>query len=99
MEVPRLRGESELQLMAYTTATAMPDPSHIYKICCSLQQHWILNPLIKARDQILILIDTSQVLNLLNYNGNSWNGSYDEAYMPRTNLASFILEIGASLSL
>ena len=29
MEVPRLRVESELQLLAYTTATAMPDLSHI----------------------------------------------------------------------
>ena len=28
MEVPRLAGESELQLPAYTTATAMQDPSH-----------------------------------------------------------------------
>ena len=26
MEVPRLGVESELQLLAYTTATAMPDP-------------------------------------------------------------------------
>ena len=26
MEVPGLRGELELQLPAYTTATAMPDP-------------------------------------------------------------------------
>ena len=29
MEVPRLGGESELQLPAYTTATATQDPSHI----------------------------------------------------------------------
>ena len=28
MEVPRPRAESELQLPACTTATAMPDPSH-----------------------------------------------------------------------
>ena len=27
MEVPRLEVESELQLLAYTTATAMQDPS------------------------------------------------------------------------
>ena len=26
MEVPRLRVEAELQLLAYTTVTAMPDP-------------------------------------------------------------------------
>ena len=29
MKIPRLGIESELQLPAYTTATAMPDPSHI----------------------------------------------------------------------
>ena len=29
MEVSRLGVESVLQLQAYTTATAMPDPSHI----------------------------------------------------------------------
>ena len=29
MEVPRLRIESELQLPTYTTATAMPDASHV----------------------------------------------------------------------
>jgi len=29
MEVPRLRGESELQLPAYTTATATQDPSRV----------------------------------------------------------------------
>ena len=31
IEVPRLGVESELQLLAYTTVTAAPDPSHI---CC-----------------------------------------------------------------
>ena len=29
MEVPRLGVQSELYLLAYTTATATPDPSHI----------------------------------------------------------------------
>ena len=29
MEVLRLGVESELQLLAYTTATATPDPSHV----------------------------------------------------------------------
>ena len=64
MEVPRLGVESELQLLAYTTA--MPDPSHI----CNL--HQILNPLRDARDQTQILMDTSQGLNPLSHNGNSW---------------------------
>ena len=29
MEIPRLEVESELQLLAYTTVTATPDPSHV----------------------------------------------------------------------
>ena len=32
MEVPTLGIESELQLLAYTTATAMPDPNHVYDL-------------------------------------------------------------------
>ena len=32
MEVPRLGVESELQLRAYTTAMATPDPSHTCKL-------------------------------------------------------------------
>ena len=58
MEVPRLGVESELQLQAYNTATATPDPSHILDLHCSLQQSWILNPPSKARDQTRVLTDT-----------------------------------------
>uniref|UniRef100_A0A4X1VXY8 EF-hand domain-containing protein n=1 Tax=Sus scrofa TaxID=9823 RepID=A0A4X1VXY8_PIG len=36
IEVPRLGVDLELQLPAYHTATAMPDPSSIYDLCCSL---------------------------------------------------------------
>ena len=50
MEVPRLWVKLELHLPAYTTATAIPAPSHIYELCRGLWQHWILNPLSKARD-------------------------------------------------
>ena len=32
VEVPRLGVESELQLSAYTTTTATPDPSHVCKL-------------------------------------------------------------------
>ena len=35
MEVPKLGDKSELQLPAYTTATAAPDPSCICDLCCS----------------------------------------------------------------
>ena len=50
MEVPRREGESQLHLLAYTTATATPDPSHVYDLHHSSWQRWILNPLSEARD-------------------------------------------------
>ena len=51
MEIPRLRVKSELQLLAYTTVTATPDPSHIFcHLHHSSHQRWILNPQSKARD-------------------------------------------------
>ena len=58
MEVPRLGVELELQLLAYTTATAMPDLSHIFNLCHILQQRQILNPLSEAVDPTCILMDT-----------------------------------------
>ena len=61
MEVPRLRGESELQLLAYDTATATQDLSHICNLHRSSWQCQISNPLSKARDQTCILMDTSQI--------------------------------------
>ena len=61
IEVPRLGVKLELQLPAYTTATAMPDPRHICELHCSLQQCQILNPLTEARDQNRVLMDTSLV--------------------------------------
>ena len=51
MEVPRLGIKSELQLQAYTTATAMLDPSHVCDFHCSSQQCWsLLNPLMEAME-------------------------------------------------
>ena len=58
MEVPGLEVELELKLQAYATATAISDLTHIYDLCLSLRQCWILNPLSKARDQILIFSET-----------------------------------------
>ena len=55
------------------TATATPDPSHICDLRHSLGQHQILNPLNKARDRTYILMDTSQVLNLLSHGGTPEN--------------------------
>ena len=61
MEVPRLGVESKLQLPTYATVTAMPEPSCICDLYHRSQQHWVLNPLSKARDQTCILMATSQV--------------------------------------
>ena len=71
MEVPRLGDKLELQLPAYTTAAATPDASRIFNLQCSSRQDQILNPLSGAGDGILILVDTSQVLNLLSHDENS----------------------------
>ena len=57
----RLGVESDLQLPAYTTATATPDPSSIFDLHHSSQQHRILNPLSKARDWTRVLMDTGWV--------------------------------------
>ena len=43
MEVPRLGVELKLQLLDFTTSMAMPDPSHICNLHCSLRQRHILN--------------------------------------------------------
>ena len=51
MEVPSLGVESELQLLAYATATATQDLSHICDLYHSSQQCQILNLLSDARDQ------------------------------------------------
>ena len=61
MEIPRLGVESELQLPAYTTATATPAMSRVCNLHRSSGQHQILNPLSKAKDQTLILMDPSRI--------------------------------------
>ena len=61
MEVPRLGVQLELQLLAYTTAKATQNPSHIWNLHHSSRQRHILNPLCEARDQTHILMNTSQV--------------------------------------
>ena len=76
MEVPRPGVESELQLPASTTVTAMPDPSPICDLHHSSQQHQIFNPLGKGRPGIKPTSSQTlcQVLNPLSHNGNSlWN--------------------------
>ena len=61
MEVPRLGGDSELQLPASATASERPDPSHICDLHHSSWQRQFLHPLSKARDQTRPLMDTSWV--------------------------------------
>ena len=61
MEVPRLRVESELRLLAYTTDTAIQDPSCICDLHHSSRQCRILNPLSEARDRTCILLDTNWI--------------------------------------
>ena len=59
MEVPRLGVKSELQLPAYTTATATWDLSLVCNVHHCSRQLRILNPLIEARDQTHVFRDTS----------------------------------------
>ena len=58
MEVPGPGVELELQLQAYTTATAALDWSHICKLCHGLWQQQTLNSLNEARDRTCILTKT-----------------------------------------
>ena len=69
MEVPRLGVKSELQLPAYTTATAMRNLSPVCNIYHSLWQCQILNPL--SEDWTHIHMVTSWVHNPLSHNRNS----------------------------
>ena len=61
MEIPRLGVNLELQLPAYTTATATQVLSHICELHHSLWQRWILNPLSGARNRTHIFMDTSGI--------------------------------------
>ena len=61
MAVPRLGVQSELQLVTYATATRMQDLSHVCDLHLSSWQHWILNPLCKARDRTHNLMVPSQI--------------------------------------
>ena len=58
MEVPSLWVKSELQLLAYATATAMWDLRRVCDLHHSSQQCWILNPLSETWDRTYILVDT-----------------------------------------
>ena len=64
MEIRRLGVKLELQMLAYTTATATQDPSHVCDLHHSSWQHWILNLLSEARDRTRKLMVPSQILFL-----------------------------------
>ena len=76
MEVPRPRVESELQLLAYTTTTALQNLTHICNLQHSSQQRQIPDPLGEVRDQTCILMDTSWIHFYCATKGTSrWNFS------------------------
>ena len=50
-----------LKWSCWPTPQPQQHQSHICDLCCSLQQHWILNPLSEAGDRTCILMDTSWV--------------------------------------
>ena len=61
-------GQIGAHLPTCTTTTATPDLSPICDLHHSLQQCWMLYCLSKARYRTCILVNTSQVLNLLSHN-------------------------------
>ena len=74
MEVPRLGVESELQLLPYITATAMPNPSHVCDPHHSSWQCQIPNPLSQARDQTRNLMVPSRIRFRCGTTGTPWCG-------------------------
>ena len=61
MEVPGLGLKSELQLLAFATATATRDLSRICDLYHSSWQHQILNPLSEAKDRTGNLMVPSRI--------------------------------------
>ena len=61
MDVPRLGVKSELQLPAYTTATATSDLSFIFNLHYNSQQCQIFNPLTESRKWTRNLMVTSRI--------------------------------------
>ena len=59
--IPMVGVISELQLPAYTIATATQDPSHICDLHHSSEQGWMLNPLSETRDQTHVIKATSHI--------------------------------------
>ena len=79
-EVPRLGVELEIQLLAYTRATATQDLSHVCDWHHILWQRRILNPMSKARDRTSILRNPGQVCQLLSHNRKSHECDFKVVY-------------------
>ena len=62
MEVPRLGFEQELQLPAYSTATATPDLSRVCDLHHGSRRHWILNMLSEVKARTRNLLDSRPVV-------------------------------------
>ena len=60
MKLPKLGVKSDLQVLAYATAVAMPDLTCLCDLHHSSWHRCMLNPLSKARDLTCILMDASQ---------------------------------------
>ena len=68
MEVPGVGVESELQLEPMQQTLHL---NHICNLCCTMWQHWILNPLSEARDGTCILRHYVKFFTWLSHSGNS----------------------------
>ena len=93
IEVSRLEVESELQLLAYATATATTDQSLVCDLLHTPQQHWVLNPLSEARDQSCILMDASLICFPLSQERNSISSKSYGSFV------FLILKLGAAFPL
>ena len=71
MEMPRRGVKRELELPVYTTATAPWDLNRVRNLQDTLQQCWILNPLIETEMEPASLQILCWVLNLWSHNRNS----------------------------
>ena len=93
MEVPRLGVEAELQLPAYTTATATPDLSPICDLGFSLQQCWLLNSLSKARNWTCILILLVEFFTCWATMGTSFSFSFFPFLFPYPSTDGYTIQL------
>ena len=91
MEVPSLGVESELQLLAYTTATDTPDLSRICNLHHSSWQCRIPNPLSEARDRTFVLMVPSWICFCCTTTGTPAVRSLTHRATAGTPVCSFLL--------